>query len=156
MSDELTRFRRLFEHDGWANEATLVALRAGPATDQARAWMAHLIASERLWLARLREEPSAMPVWPALDLDTCAAEVTELEGDWARCLAELDEHGLGDGVAYRNSRGEFWTSTVGDILTHVVLHAAYHRGQIAAAIRAAGGAPAYTDFIHAVRMGLIE
>ena len=47
--------------------------------------------------------------------------------------------GLTDGVAYRNSKGEFWTSTVADILTHVVLHAAYHRGQIAAAVREAGG-----------------
>ena len=72
------------------------------------------------------------------------------------CLASLDEDGLRDGVAYRNSKGEFWTSTVGDILTHVVLHASYHRGQIAAAVRQAGGEPAYTDFIHAVRLGLIE
>jgi uncharacterized damage-inducible protein DinB len=45
---------------------------------------------------------------------------------------------------------------VGDILTHVVAHSAYHRGQIAAAVRAAGGAPAYTDFIHAARRGLVE
>lgn len=71
-------------------------------------------------------------------------------------LASLDDDGLADGVAYRNSKGEFWTSSAGDILTHVVLHAAYHRGQIAAAVRGAGGEPAYTDFIHAVRMELIE
>ena len=43
-----------------------------------------------------------------------------------------------------------------DILSHVVLHASYHRGQIASAMREAGGTPAYTDFIHAVRSGLIE
>ena len=73
-----------------------------------------------------------------------------------RCLEDLDDETLHDGVAYRNSKGEFWTSTVADILSHVVLHASYHRGQIAAAIREAGGTPAYTDFIHAVRSGLIE
>ncbi|HUR95950.1 MAG TPA: DinB family protein [Gemmatimonadales bacterium] len=156
MSAELVRFRKMLEHDGWANVAALAALRAGHAPEPARAWMAHLVASERLWLARLLEEPSAMPVWPDLDLDSCAAELTGLQAEWMRYLESIDGHGLNEGVAYRNSKGEFWTSTVGDILTHVVLHASYHRGQIASAIRAAGGTPAYTDFIHAVRTGLIE
>jgi uncharacterized damage-inducible protein DinB len=156
MSDELTRMRRLLAHDGWANAAALAALRASPAPEKARAWMAHLIGAERTWLARIREEPPAMAVWPDLDLDACAAELTELGAEWQRLLDGLDEEGLGEGVAYRNSKGEFWTSTVGDILTHVLLHSHYHRGQIASAVREAGGTPAYTDFIHAVRTGLIE
>ena len=156
MSAELQRLRRLFEHDGWANAAVLASLREGPAPDKAERWMAHIVASERLWLARLRQEPSSLPVWPALELDACETEVVELQGEWTRCLDALGEEDLEDGVAYRNSRGEFWTSTVADILGHVVLHSAYHRGQIAAAVREAGGTPAYTDFIHAVRSGLIE
>jgi len=45
---------------------------------------------------------------------------------------------------------------VGDILTHVLLHSAYHRGQIAVDLRAAGLTPAYTDYIHAVRQGKIR
>ncbi|MEO6055790.1 MAG: DinB family protein [Gemmatimonadales bacterium] len=156
MSGQLTRIRRLFEHDGWANAATLASVHEGPAPAAAQAWMAHLVASERLWLARLRQEPSALPVWPDPELDMYAAELAELQGEWTRFLDSIGEEDLGEGVPYRNSRGEFWTSTVGDILTHVVLHASYHRGQIASAIREAGGTPAYTDFIHAVRTGLIE
>ena len=156
MSDELARMRRLLGHDGWANAAALAGLRSGPAPDKARRWMAHIIGAERLWLARIRQEPPAMAVWPDLELETCAAELTELQGDWMALLAALDEEGLDEGVAYRNTKGEFWTSTVGDILTHVALHASYHRGQIAAAIREAGGTPAYTDYVHAVRMGLVE
>jgi uncharacterized damage-inducible protein DinB len=45
---------------------------------------------------------------------------------------------------------------VEDVLTHVLLHSAYHRGQIASQMRAGGEEPAYTDFIHATRQGLIE
>jgi uncharacterized damage-inducible protein DinB len=156
MSTEIVRYRRLLEHDGWANVASLEALQDGPAPPRAVAWLGHIIGAERLWIARIRQEPSAMPVWPDFDLATCAAELTDLQGEWMRCLASLDDDALEDGVAYRNSKGEFWTSTVADILTHVVLHAAYHRGQISAAIREAGGTPAYTDYIHAVRSGLIE
>ncbi len=59
-------------------------------------------------------------------------------------------------VGYRNSRGEPWTSTVGDVVTHVVIHSAYHRGQVASELRGAGFEPAYTDFIHAVRQGFLS
>jgi uncharacterized damage-inducible protein DinB len=45
---------------------------------------------------------------------------------------------------------------VEDVLTHVLFHSAYHRGQIALQMRASGAEPAYTDFIHAVRKGFVE
>ncbi len=153
---ELVRYRRMFEHAAWASAAALEALRLGPAPDKARAWLAHIVGAERLWLARLQHEPASMPVWPDLDLAACGEELVALADDWRRYLASLDEEGLDEGVGYRNSKGEFWTSTVGDILTHVALHAHYHRGQIASAQRQAGGTPVYIDFIHAVRSGLIE
>ena len=50
-------------------------------------------------------------------------------------------------VRYRNSRGEEFHTPVGDLLTHVLMHGAYHRGQIAASVRRAGGEPAATDYI---------
>ena len=59
-------------------------------------------------------------------------------------------------ITYKNSKGEAWNSTVQDVLTHVLMHSAYHRGQIAGQVRAGGETPAYTDFIHAARQGLIE
>jgi len=153
---ELVRYRRLLEHDGWANVEALEALKTGPAPEKARIWLAHIVGAERTWLARVRQEPPTMPIWPDLDLASCETELAALQAEWVSCLEDFDEESLEDGVAYRNSKGEFWTSSVCDILTHVVLHAAYHRGQIAAAVREAGGSPAYTDYIHAVRSGLIE
>ena len=56
---------------------------------------------------------------------------------------------------YVNSKGERYVSSVEDILTHVVFHGAYHRGQIAAKMREAGFDPAYTDYIHAVRQHFV-
>ena len=115
-----------------------------------------IVGSGELWLARLRNEPPALAVWPELDLDGCAAGVTRLEERWPRHLAIVRDEDLGEGVGYRNTRGEYWTSTVADIISHVALHSSYHRGQIASELRAAGATPAYTDFIHAVRQGLVE
>ena len=159
MTDALPsveHFARLFRWGGWANRETLESLRRSGGPPQGIRWLAHIAGAELLWLARLREEPPSVPVWPDYDLADCAARLVQSSAAWASHLAGLTGDDLADGVGYRNSKGEFWTSSVADILIHVSHHGAYHRGQIAAAIRAAGHEPAYTDFIHAVRQGLVE
>ena len=117
--------------------------------------MGHIVGAEYLWLARLREEPAPLPVWPDLAVEQCAAHLGELSGMWHEYLADAGASRVAERVTYTNSKGEEWTSAVEDILNHVTIHSAYHRGQIASDLRAAGQAPAYTDFIHAVRLGLI-
>jgi uncharacterized damage-inducible protein DinB len=149
-------YARLLRYDAWANAETLGSLRQGDAPAKAIRLMGHIVGSGALWLARLRQEPPPMAVWPDLDLDECAGGIERLADSWPRYLETLAPADLEEGVGYRNSLGEYWTSTVGDILTHVAMHGAYHRAQIAAAVRESGGAPAYTDFIHAVRQGLVE
>ena len=147
---------RLFRYDTWANAETLESLRGGAPPSNALRWMAHIVGASALWLARVRGEPPTLPVWPDLDVAGCAQGLERLAAEWPRYLESLAADDLADAVAYRNSQGESWTSTVGDILTHVAMHGAYHRAQIATTIRESGGTPAYTDFIHATRQGLVE
>jgi uncharacterized damage-inducible protein DinB len=156
MPAGLEYYARLLRYDGWANAETLQSLRAGSAPPKAVRWMGHIVGAGSLWLARLREEPPAIAVWPEFDLDDCAAGLERLAAAWSRYLESLSRADLEESVGYRNSLGEYWTTTVGDILTHVAMHGAYHRAQIAAAVRESGQEPAYTDFIHAVRRGLVE
>jgi uncharacterized damage-inducible protein DinB len=156
MPPEPDYYARLLRYDAWANAETLGSLRQGEAPAKAIRWLGHIVGASALWLARLRQEPPAMAVWPDLDLDGCAAGIERLAESWPRHLERLSPGDLEEGVGYRNSLGEYWTSAVGDILTHVTMHGAYHRAQIAAAVRESGRAPAYTDFIHAVRQGLVK
>jgi len=151
----LIHLSRLLRYDIWANGETLDSLRQGPPPARSLKWMGHIVGAEYLWLARLREEPAPLPVWPDLAVEQCAAHLGELSGMWHEYLADAGANRVAQRVTYTNSKGEEWTSAVEDILTHVTIHSAYHRGQIASDLRAAGQAPAYTDFIHAVRLGLI-
>jgi uncharacterized damage-inducible protein DinB len=148
-------YARLLRYDAWANRETLGSLQSANPPAKALRWLGHIVGSGELWLARLRDEPPSLAVWPDLDLDRCAAGVARLAAEWPRYLSGLAEGDIERSVVYRNSRGEDWSSTVADILTHVAVHGAYHRAQIAAAVRESGGEPAYTDFIHATRQGLI-
>jgi uncharacterized damage-inducible protein DinB len=156
MPPELEYHARLLRYDAWANAETLGSLRGGDVPPKAVRWMGHIVGASALWLARLRQEPPGMAVWPDLDLQACAAGIDRLADRWPRYLETLAPADLEKGVGYRNSLGAYWTSTVGDILTHVAMHGTYHRAQIAAAVREGGREPAYTDFIHAVRQGLVE
>jgi uncharacterized damage-inducible protein DinB len=145
---------RLLRYDVWANRETLGSLRQS-ASPQSLKWLGHIIGAEYLWMARLRRSAGDLPVWPELDVEDCGKRLDELARLWPAYLEDA-QGSFTEQVSYTNSKGEAWTSTVEEILTHVVIHSAYHRGQIASDVRASGGVPAYTDYIHAARQGIIE
>jgi uncharacterized damage-inducible protein DinB len=150
------QFRRLFAWEAWANRESLTsAVNLTTAPPQVVQWLGHLAGTGAEWRARLTGTTSRLAVWPELSLAQCEAEFALEATEWKLYLGALVEDDLTGRIEYRNSKGERWTSTVEEILTHVVLHGSYHRGQIASAIRAAGGTPAYTDFIHAARTGVV-
>jgi uncharacterized damage-inducible protein DinB len=146
--------QRQLAYDDWANRETLRALGevGGDQADALRIF-AHVLGAEQLWLGRIGGFSAPAPVWPKLTLAECERQIAELARRWKALFGSLDGAWLGEPVRYVNSKGEPWTSTVVDIVQHVLLHSAYHRGQIAAAMRAGGAAPPYTDFIHCVRSG---
>jgi|SRR5579883_2524820 uncharacterized damage-inducible protein DinB len=150
----LEHYRRLAGYDGWANQEVIRSLRdmADPPARSVR-WVAHILAAEYVWLSRLHSEVSPLPVWPELSLPQCHEQAKKLLAGWTGYLDSSPQ--LGAVIHYKNSKGESWANTVADILTHVFMHSAYHRGQIAADVRQSGHTPAYTDFIHGVRQKLV-
>lgn len=152
----LAYLRRQFAYNEWANQEVLTAIRSQNADERSLRYMAHILSAERLWLERLQQQPQSMPVWPEPSLEKCEAQATELHRRWSEYLDSLSDASLAQSTSYKNSKGEPWSSTVQDVLTHVVMHSAYHRGQIASHMRASGLTPAYTDFIHAVRQEFVN
>jgi uncharacterized damage-inducible protein DinB len=146
---------RLLRYDVWANRETLQALRQGTPPARSLRWMGHIIGAEFLWLARMEGRPASMPVWPDLSLQECELRLEELSRVLSATVLELEGPQLSRMVKYINTKGEPWASTVEEILTHLTIHSAYHRGQIASDMRAAGQEPAYTDYIHAIRQRFI-
>ena len=155
--DLLAHYKQLVSYDGWANLEMIASFRAvGSAAERPMKLMAHIIAAQYLWRARMLAEESPFTVWPELSLEQCDQEARKLTGLWRQYLAAKSPPSLEDTIPYKNSKGESYRSAIRDILTHVFMHSAYHRGQIASDVRQAGHMPAYTDFIHGVRQGLVE
>ena len=153
----LDHYKRLFDYDRWANRESLASIKQeGQVSGKAMKLISHIIAAEWLWFERLTDSKRGMAVWPELTAQECEAELEKAADAWRDYLNRLAPGDLGKEVSYTNSKGELWSSPVGDILTHLLMHSAYHRGQIASERRQSGQTPANTDFIHCARQGFLN
>lgn len=155
---DLTKhFRQQLEYDAWANREVATVLKgASPRPAESVRLLAHVIAAQHLWHARLTGTRSPFAVWPELSLGQCEEEIGEVHGKYLNYFQSELPAAFDRTATYKNSKGESWSSRIDDILTHVFMHSAYHRGQIALQMRQAGHTPAYTDFIHGVRQKLFK
>lgn len=144
--------QKLIDHVKWADAALLDALRATPGSDpRALTLYAHVVAVEAVWLARIAGRPADVAIWPSLEIDDVAKLAARSALELDAFLGSLEPRDLDRAIDYRNSAGVPFRSTIEDILLHVALHGAYHRGQVALVIRGGGGEPASTDFIAFIR-----
>jgi uncharacterized damage-inducible protein DinB len=153
MPDSIkNHFTRLFEHLEWADARVLGSLRSAKNPQKRSLELySHILGAEHTWLSRINETTKRVDVWPALTLDECEGLGRDNVAAFKDLVSRLTPDLLAKSITYRNSAGDQFTSTVEDILTHVAMHGSYHRGQIAAAIRAGGDTPSPTDYIAFVR-----
>lgn len=142
-------FLRLYDYVAWAHRRVLDVLRRqAEDNERARKWLSHVLAAEQVWVVRLRgEDSAAVPIWPDLTLDGCAALAAQNRSAYQQFLAGLTEADFDRAIGYKNTKGVSFNTSIRDILTHVALHGTYHRGHIATLMRAAGQEPINTDFI---------
>jgi uncharacterized damage-inducible protein DinB len=142
--------RRALTYNHWANRLTLSSLKSQPQNSwRALRALAHLLIAEREWLLRLEEnrDTTGFDFWPQLSLENCETMMEQTHEAYEKLLDGLTEDDLDKVASYKNSKGVAYRTPYRDILQHVLHHSNYHRGQIAAAVRAGGGTPAYTDYI---------
>lgn len=151
----MTTLGRLLAHNAWADERVLAALRRAQEQghDVARALglLAHVVAAESIWLARIDGRTPPVAVWPTLSLDQCEQLARETHAGLLALGNALATGGADRVVHYRNSAGTAFESAVDDMLLQVALHGSYHRGQIALLLRDGGAEPSATDYIAFVR-----
>lgn len=145
----MTHLARLFRHMWWADDAVRAALEAAGdrAPDRAVALYAHVLGAELVWLDRVEGAAPSVAVWPETSLAGCAALARRARERYETFLGSLTAEALPRPIHYTNSAGQAFDTPLEDILLHVALHGAYHRGQIAMLLRDAGAEPAPTDYI---------
>jgi uncharacterized damage-inducible protein DinB len=109
--------------------------------------LAHTVVAERIYLLRMKGlDPWPQEFWPPWQLDRTAAELEESAREWRAWLAspDLDWERR---VAYRNTKGINYSSSVRGLATHVFFHGMHHRGQISQWLARSGVEPPPVDYI---------
>lgn len=144
-------FVHLFEYNDWANKAAAGSISGTTNVDsKALSLFGHIVNSQRLWLNRISGQEKNNP-WEDQSLDESIILSSISTAAWLDFIKGMTENDFDVSIKYVNTKGERYTNTIKQILTHVINHSTYHRAQIAGLVRQAGGKPAATDYIVYVR-----
>ena len=90
-------------------------------------------------------------MWETLSIQECENILRENISKYKGFIESDEDGNFTKTAVYKNSKGIEYSTSYYDALTHVSLHSAYHRAQIATEMRRSGKEPVYTDYIAFVR-----
>lgn len=157
MSSAGRELEALVRYSAWASKRLLDFAAGVPEADLRREipnshggilkTFQHIFYADRVWLARLEQAP----VMPGLD-PAPGPSVADLDRSWWPLLDRLTAYAAAEDPAarltFRLHSGAVHTLERGQIIRHVVNHATYHRGQVAAMLRQSGHTPPSTDLLY--------
>ena len=142
-------FKQIFEHEHWANLKVLESMICASETPQrAIEIFSHTIAAQRIWLDRINGDKTELKVWEVFETEIM---LELLEINYSDIIKIIDNQDFEQLIAYQNSGGQHFTSTINQILTHLALHASYHRGQLVLLLKGHVDILPTTDYIFYVR-----
>lgn len=139
-------FLKLFEHEHWANLCVLeMYFKSTNPSPRSTELLSHIIASQRIWLDRIKGNEMVVKPFELFDEETLL-ELLEINyTEIQRLIRDADYEQL---FTYQDFEGKQFTKNIENTLTHLVLHAAYHRGQLVAMLKSEDNPAVKTDFIH--------
>lgn len=155
----LADVQRLLKFNEWANARVFDAIATltpeqltqdlGSSFPTVALTAAHMVAGEWIWLQRwLGVSNSQFPDWASSsDLADLRRRLTDVEHERAAFIAGLSDADILVPRHYKLMSGLEDQQPIDVMVTHVVNHATYHRGQIATFLRQLNLKPIGTDFI---------
>lgn len=133
--------RQLLAYDRWSNERLLEALaQVREPSEELLAIAAHIFAAIERWACRIDgSTPPPDLGWGPLPVEAIRVRAAGAQDHLAAILEGLSEDGLHAPFESRNASGRVFEQRVDEVLLHVALHGAEHRGQCWLLIGQQGG-----------------
>ncbi len=148
-----TYLKDIFEYDDWANKKLIKSLKTQNVNEESvLKLLSHLLLAEQIWMLRLKGgDYKKLDFWKLLSIEECGKISNENYAEYMEFLNSHEDNDYSKTFTYTNSKGTKYTNTIGETITHVALHSAYHRGQAAREVRRLNKVPVLTDYIAFVR-----
>lgn len=145
--ETIEHLRGLFVYNDWANWRIIRALGENFSRRSLQI-LAHLLVTEKEYFERLYgKDSTGFDFWQELSLAECANLAQETTENYERLLKRFDEEGLSLRAKYKTSEGTAHENTFRELLSHVLIHSATHRGNIVVQMRGENITPPKIDYI---------
>jgi len=143
----IEHLRQLYIYNDWANWRVISSLKSNDC-EKGRQILAHLLITEKEYFERLYgKDSTGFDFWQNLSLEECEDLAYETAANYDKLLKRFDEEGLSLRAKYKTSEGVAYENTFRELLSHVLLHSATHRGNIVIKLREEGFPPPKIDYI---------
>lgn len=149
----------LVAYNRWANEAVLAAAAAlsperlaksaGASFDSIHGTLAHILSAQTIWLARWTKRTP--PRFTTEPLEALRAAFAASHDGLEAFAASMSATDWARPIPYTDTSGAPWTVPLGTLITHVVNHGTFHRGEAGLLLAAEGCSPGDLDFVYWAR-----
>lgn len=105
----------------------------------------HILNAQQIWIDRIKGKETLASPWEDFPLSSFEKRNKELFDVTLDLISKRD---LEETVSFQTFAGRELEKKISDVLTHLVNHSTYHRGQIALLMRSGGFEPVKSDFIY--------
>ena len=141
-------FIHLLKYNDWATREAADSINGlGIKDERLVELLSHLVSAQKNWLNRIPGRDVYVGLWEKHAVQECINQSTDITAEWINLLESFKDKDIERRIEYKNTKGEKFSNTIKDILTHVINHSTYHRAQIAQKVKALGEKPAVTDYI---------
>jgi uncharacterized damage-inducible protein DinB len=150
--------KRLFRYKAWANDELLTALaglgEGSPVRPLAIRALSHTYVVDRIFAAHLRREEhdyASANLDRLPSMEELAAGIRSNDHEYVAYVAGLDDAQLAERIDFRFTDGAPGRMSRREMLMHLIVHGAGHRGQVSAVMLLNSLAPAsdgFTTYLH--------
>lgn len=123
-------FLKQLDYELWANNMLIKAIsEANTPEERVYELLSHILIAPNIWLKRILDETLTNKLWNKLTLEDCTQLSQVNYEEWCKFISNKTDEELGQHIFFP-FMGEPSKITIEDLLTHLVNHSSYHRGQI--------------------------
>ena len=139
-------FNQLFDYNFYCNKKLIEECnKLEHVPEKSISLFSHVLNAHHLWNSRIIGKPAEYGVWQLHEVKDWGDIHYENQRSSFEITTNADD--FEQRIDYENSEGRLFTSTLQDILFHIINHSTHHRSQIAMDFRSNELEPIPLDFI---------